>query len=263
MTLPSTSSSSAPSESTPSTSGLDALLATLHSLDPQPRTTTLHDSRLLGFDTETTGARPGRDAIVSACLVLRDPSQGHEGDVRASWIINPHRRMSAGASAVNRFTDDFLEENGDEPTTALAQIAEAIRDAQRLGIPLLAYNAPFDVAMLQGDLGRWSLPSVDAGLVVDPLVIDRQVSRRHGRRTLSDTTAYYGVEPDGNFHDAAADTTAAVDLIAPMSVLYPQVGALGLDGIMDWQRRAHEEWKASFNAWLESRGRRPITDGWL
>lgn len=258
MTLSSTSSSS-----TPSGPGLDALLTTLHSLDPQTRTTTLHDSRLLGFDTETTGARPGRDSIVSACLVLRDPSRGREGDVRASWIINPHRPMSAGASAVNGFTDDFLEKNGDEPATALDQIARAIRDAQRLGIPLLAYNAPFDVAMLQGDLGRWNLAAIDAGLVVDPLVIDRKVSRRHGRRTLSDTTAYYGIEPDGDFHDATADTTAAVDLLTPMSTLYPQVGALSLDEIMDWQRRAHEEWKASFNTWLESRGRRPITDVWL
>lgn len=258
MTAPSISSPSAPSGT-----GFDDLLARLHDYDPQTGTTALHDSRLLGFDTETTGARPGRDAIVSACLVLRDPARGRAGDISVSWIINPHRPMSAGASAVNGFTDDFLQENGAEPTEALGQIAQAVLDSQRIGIPLLAYNAPFDVAMLHGDLNRWNLADVDADLVVDPLVIDRKVSRRHGRRTLSDTTAYYGVEPDGDFHDASADTRAAVDLIAPMSTLYPQVGSLSLDEIMDWQRRAHEEWKASFNSWLESRGRRPITDSWL
>lgn len=225
--------------------------------------TPLLHSWLLGFDTETTGTQAGADAIVSATLVLRNPETGYTGDTVAEWVINPHRPMNPRASAVNGFTDDYLAEHGMEPQEAIAQIAEAVSSAQSRRIPLLAYNAPFDVHMLAGDLQRWELPALPDLLVVDPLVIDRAISHRSGKRTLEYTTEYYGVEPHGDFHDATADTTAAVDLINPMGALYPQVGRLTLDDIMGWQRTAHDQWRDSFNLWLAKRGRSPITDGWL
>ncbi|KAB8291008.1 exonuclease domain-containing protein [Bifidobacterium avesanii] len=252
----------------------DELLSAIESVGEQHPDTTLADSWLLGFDTETTGIAAGRDAIVSATLVLRDPAKGHAGDVIASWIVNPHRPMNPRASEVNGFTDEFLAEHGEEPTVAVEAIAALIAAAQARRIPLLAYNAPFDVHMLEGDLKRWKLDSLDerqaaAGvapqqlLVVDPLVIDRKVSRRKGKRTLTDTTFYYGVEPHGDFHDATADTIAAVDLIAPMATLYPQVGHLALGDLMAWQHAAYADWRDSFNEWLSSRGRTPVRGDWL
>lgn len=230
--------------------------------------TRLDESWLLGFDTETTGTKPGKDAIVSASLVLRDPEQGYEGDSVASWVINPHRHISKGASRVNGFTDEYLAENGSEPAESIAQIAGIIAGAQAKMIPLLAYNAPFDVHMLNGDIGRWAggiVPEFvpDDMLVVDPLVLDRAISHRSGRRTLSYTAEYYGVRPHGNYHDATADTVVSIDLIKPMTTLYPQLAGITLDHLMDWQRQAHEEWKASFNQWLTSHMRRPITDSWF
>ena len=120
----------------------------------QDADTPLGQSRLLGFDTETTGVAMGRDAIVSATLVLRDPRSAHDGDVIDTWIINPHRRMSPGASKVNGFTDAFLAEHGEEPIDAIERIASLIALAQSKRIPLLAYNAPFDIRMLAGELNR-------------------------------------------------------------------------------------------------------------
>lgn len=252
----------------------EELLHAIESAGEQDPGTPLADSLLLGFDTETTGIAAGRDAIVSATLVLRDPAKGHEGDAIASWIINPHRPMNPRASEVNGFTDEFLAEHGEEPTVAVEAIAALIAAAQARRIPLLAYNAPFDVHMLEGDLKRWDLETLDerqaaAGrapmplLVVDPLVIDRKVSKRKGKRTLTDTTFYYGVEPHGDFHDATADTIAAVDLIAPMATLYPQVGGIALGDLMAWQHAAYADWKESFNQWLASRGKSPVRGGWL
>ncbi|WP_236630757.1 exonuclease domain-containing protein [Bifidobacterium aemilianum] len=225
--------------------------------------TLLCDSQLLGFDTETTGTRAGKDAIVSASLVLRDPAAGYQGDVVGEWIINPHCAMNPKASQVNGFTDEFLAQHGEEPTEAVDQVARIIDAAQTKRIPLLAYNACFDIDMLSADLKRWGLAPLAEPLVVDPLVIDRAISKRSGRRTLEYTTQYYGVEPHGDFHDARADTVAAVDLIKPMSTLYPQVGKISLDELMQWQRSAFETWKESFNEWLSSKGRRPVTDTWL
>ena len=252
----------------------EALLAAIEAAPAQDADTTLADSWLLGFDTETTGIAAGRDAIVSASLVLRDPTRGHGADTVATWIVNPHRPMNPRASAVNGFTDEFLAEHGAEPTEAIDEVAAAIAAAQARRIPLLAYNAPFDVRMLEGDLARWGLAPLSARtgaapaggdglLVVDPLVIDRAVSRRKGRRTLTDTTFYYGVEPHGDFHEATADTIASIDLIAPMAALYPQVGRITMGMLMQWQRDAYATWRDSFNQWLSGRGRRPVREGWL
>ena len=246
----------------------DSLIDTISTITPQEPSTPLSRSLLLGFDTETTGARPGSDAIVSATLVLRNPETGYEGDASQEWLINPHRPMSAGASKVNGFTDAYLQSHGDDPQESLPAMASIIDAAQQRNIPLLAYNAPFDVTMLTGDLRRWGLQIPTDGkhrgmLIVDPLVLDRAVSKRHARRTLTDTTEYYGVEPHGDFHNATADTVAAIDLIAPMTTLYPQLARIEIDQLMQWQRNAYEQWKTSFNRWLTSRGRRPIHDTWM
>lgn len=248
----------------------DFFQAALESLKPQDSSSLLSHSRLLGFDTETTGVKPGKDAIVSACLVLRDPQRGSEGDMLAQWIINPHRKISPGASRVNGFTNEYLEEHGAEPIEAIKQIAYIIALAQSKHIPLLAYNAPFDIAMLNGDLERWCSPMIPAFnpsqmLVVDPLVMDRAVSKRSGRRSLEYTTEYYGVVPEGNFHDAAADTIAAIDLIKPMTTLYPQLAHLTIDNLMDWQRQAHPQWSDSYRQWAKDHNKQyiAINTHWL
>ncbi|PLS31651.1 DNA polymerase III subunit epsilon [Bifidobacterium margollesii] len=247
---------------------MNELLDAISHMDAQSPDTTLADALLLGFDTETTGIRPGRDAICSATLVLRDQRLGYPGDVIGEWVVNPHRPIPPAASRVNGFTDDFLQTHGKEPTEAIDAIATVIAAAQNVGIPLVAYNAPFDVHMIEGDLERWDLrPLIERTnreelLVIDPLLIDRAVSTRKGHRTLTDTTFYYGVQPHGNFHDATADTVATVDLIAPIARLHPQVGGLRLGEVMDWQREAYQRWRETFNRRTVSRGR-TSADGWL
>lgn len=255
---------------------IQELLNALADVPDQPESTPISKSWLLGFDTETTGANIGKDAIVSATLVLRNPSLGHKGDVVSTWLINPHHPMNPKASEVNGFTDEFLQSNGAEPEEELELLAKAISTAQSKNIPLLAYNAPFDVEMLRHDLQRWNLEPLssrptsnvsaltkDDILTVDPLVIDRTVSRRSGKRTLTITSQFYGVEPIGDFHDATADTVAALDLIEPMSELYPSVNNMTLENIMAWQRESYIKWRDSFNQWLESHGREPIRGTWL
>ncbi|BDR53223.1 DNA polymerase III subunit epsilon [Bombiscardovia nodaiensis] len=252
---------------TDSVSNLQKALETAPMQDEQ---TTLANSWLLGLDTETTGVNAGKDAIVSACLVLRNPALGFEGDCVGEWVVNPHRRISAGASKVNGFTNEFLSEHGQEPTQAIGEIASIVAQAQAKRIPLLAYNAPFDVEMLNGDIERWCADSMEPFdtanmLVVDPLVIDRAISNRRGRRSLQYTTEYYGVVAHGNFHNATADTIAAVDLIKPMTTLYPQVAHIELGSLMDWQREAHAAWSKSYQEWAQANGktRRQLSTHWL
>ena len=255
---------------------IQELLDALDAAPAQYDNTRLAKSWLLGFDTETTGANIGKDAIASATLVLRNPELGHNGDVVATWLINPHKPMNPKASEVNGFTDEYLQEHGGEPVKELELLAQAVSLAQSKNIPLLAYNATFDVAMLRNDLQRWQLkplyqrPTCSIStlnsqdvLTVDPLVIDRAVSHRSGKRTLTITSQFYGVEPIGDFHDATADTVAALDLVAPMCEIHESVGNLPLLNLMSWQREAYIQWRDSFNQWLNSHGREAITGSWL
>ncbi len=252
---------------------IDELLEALEKAPQQDKNTTLCKSMLLGFDTETTGAIIGSDSICSATLVFRDPARGRNNDVIATWLVNPHKQINPKASEVNGFTNEFLQENGGDPTQEIELLGKAISLAQSKNIPLLAYNAPFDVKMLNHDLQRWNLDSlqnrpkstVNGGemLIVDPLVIDRAISKRTGKRTLTYTTQFYGVEPIGNFHDATADTVAAVDLIKPISELHENVANLKLCEIMTWQRDAYAKWKLSFDSWLKSKGRPASEGNWL
>ena len=229
------------------------LAETLKAMPAQDLQSALKDSALLGFDTETTGLDCKKDAIISAALVLRKSAGGESlktCDKVAQWLINPGVSINETASKINGFTD------------------EIIVAANEKNIPLLAYNASFDVRMLEGDLERYQMTDLakalrDSLLVVDPLVIDRTVSKRAGRRTLTDTTFYYGVQPRGSFHDATADTIAAIDLVKPMSDLYPQVGQLALKDLMQWQTEAHCAWIESYNRYAEEKGKPKRTDKWL
>lgn len=247
------------------------LAETLKAMPAQDLQSALKGSALLGFDTETTGLDCKKDAIISAALVLRKSAGGESlktCDKVAQWLINPGVSINETASKINGFTDEYVKENGAKPQSSLQEIAEIIVAANEKNIPLLAYNASFDVRMLEGDLERYQMTDLakalrDSLLVVDPLVIDRTVSKRAGRRTLTDTTFYYGVQPRGSFHDATADTIAAIDLVKPMSDLYPQVGQLALKDLMQWQTEAHCAWIESYNRYAEEKGKPKRTDKWL
>ena len=153
------------------------ILEELEKVPQQPED--LASCDLLGFDTETTGLGPG-SSIISASLVLRDRKSGE--DKVENFLLNPHAPIDPGAAAVNGFTQEFVEKNGGDQKEGLEKMAKAIILAQLKGIPLVAYNAKFDVSMLKSDLekvGRGDLAEKLSRLsVLDPLVFDRALSTR-------------------------------------------------------------------------------------
>ena len=121
------------------------ILEELEKIPKQPEDLSTCD--LLGFDTETTGLDYKKDSIISASLVLRDRQSGE--DKVFNFLINPNTPIDPKASAVNGFTQEFVEKNGKNQKEEVEKIAEAILLAQKKGIPLVAYNAKFDVKMLK------------------------------------------------------------------------------------------------------------------
>jgi DNA polymerase-3 subunit epsilon len=165
------------------------------------------------LDLETTGVDVETDRIVTAFVGLVNKA-GVIVDGRR-WLVNPGVPIPAGATAVNGITDEMAQTNGVPPIVAVAEIIDAIAAVTSADVPLVVYNAAFDLTVLDRESRRHhGVPFPVEGFdVVDPLVIDKAVDRyRSGSRRLVDTAAVYGVPVREDAHDATADCIMAAGI---------------------------------------------------
>lgn len=182
-------------------------------MEPSPTwdlaTATLDSIETVGvFDLETTGVNLDEDRILTAFvgLVHRD------GQVlkKKSWLIRPGIPIPEQATAVHGVTTAHVDEHGQDPAVAVADMARVLRDLAGAGVPLVAYNGRFDFTLLHRECLRHRSSPLEAAdiIVFDPYVIDKQLSPyRRGKRTLTATAEHLGVTLNG-VHDAEADATA-------------------------------------------------------
>lgn len=211
----------------------------------------------LGFDTETTGVSPSDDRIVTAALVRRDAS----GTRASTWLVDPGVEIPAAASAVHGISTAHARTHGRHPRAALEEVAARLAAALARGVPLVAFNAAFDLTILETELARHGLPTLrtrlgrPVGPVLDPLVLDRALERfRPGKRRLADLCAAYGLVPDGDLHTAEVDVVATLDLLAAIIARHPAIADLPVEQVHAWQVTAHRSWAEDFNAWRRRRG---------
>lgn len=164
-------------------------------------------ARLAVFDLETTGVDTHNDRIVTAFVGELDLTgtlvQGRH------WLINPGVPIPEGATAVHGVTDEMARNDGVDAATGVAEIAGLIGRLTVGGIPIAAFNGAFDFTLLDRECRRHGIEPPIPSLVIDPLIIDKQMDRyRRGKRTLEVTAAHYGVPLEG-WHEAAADAAAA------------------------------------------------------
>lgn len=160
------------------------------------------------FDLETTGIDVESARIVSAHVGLIDAS-GHIVE-RLDWVVDPGVEIPEQATAVHGITTARARSEGRHAAEAVAEIVSAIRAILARGVPVVAYNAPYDFSLLNREAVRYGVaPLAAPSPIVDPLVIDKAVDKyRRGKRTLEMTAAFYGVEL-ADAHDAGADAIAA------------------------------------------------------
>ncbi|MFT4214212.1 MAG: exonuclease domain-containing protein [Microbacterium sp.] len=160
------------------------------------------------FDLETTGVDIAHDRIVTAHVGLLGP----DGAVQRSrsWLTDPGVPIPAGATAVHGITTEHARAHGRPAAQVVAEIVATLRELFDTGIPVVVYNAPFDLSLLKHEARRHGVaPILSPAPVIDPLVLDKAQDRyRKGKRTLEAVAAHYGVPLDGA-HDAAADAIAA------------------------------------------------------
>jgi DNA polymerase-3 subunit epsilon len=188
--------------------------------------------RLAVFDLETTGVDVETARIVSACVAVLEP----DGEVvgRWDWLADPGIDIPEGASAVHGITTERARALGRPAVDVVGEIAQTLRVLIGLGMPLVIYNAPYDLSLLDRECRRHGRePLAAPPLVIDPLVLDKAVDRyRKGKRTLEVTAELYGVALD-DAHDAGSDAIAAGRVAQSLARAYPDeidVSAADLHG---------------------------------
>ncbi|MBN9328148.1 MAG: DNA polymerase III subunit epsilon [Cellulomonas sp.] len=203
-------------------------------------TTSWSEGPLLGFDTETTGVDVDSDRIVTAALVRRDATSTSI----TTWLIDPGVPIPAEAAAIHGITTEHAREHGRPPRDALEEIAVELAEAFRTGVPVVAYNASFDLRLLDAELRRHRLPTLPDRLyqaarpVIDPLVLDRAEDRfRRGKRKLVDLCGFYRVIESGSLHSAFALSSSARTSGVGTSVNVATPSAVGSDSTPIWKNR--------------------------
>lgn len=171
-----------------------------------------HHDRLAAFDIESTGISPETDRIVTATVSVVGGGLPTDS---TSWLADPGVEIPEGAARVHGITTEQARAEGRPAQDVVREIIDTLAEQQAAGVPIVAYNARYDLTMLDREARRHGLvPLIDRPgdlLVVDPFVIDKQVDTyRKGRRKLTDICQIYNVVlSEDDAHAADADAIAA------------------------------------------------------
>lgn len=211
------------------------------------------DGRMCVFDLETTSADPEAARIVTACVGL--VGGGVEPSIR-TWLADPGVDIPVEASAIHGVTTARAQAEGRPSVEVVAEIAFDLAEAWANGIPACAFNATYDLTVLDRELRRHGMPGMDGhGPIIDPFVLDRHVDPyRRGRRTLGATCDHYRIDLDGA-HDATADAIAAGRVAWRIGSLHPEIAAMSLAELQIAQATWHAERQVSFAAYLRRVGK--------
>lgn len=214
--------------------------------------------RLAAFDIETTGTDPQSDRIVTAAVSLA--GGGLPTESRA-WLVDPGVEIPAGATEVHGITTEQARAEGRPAPEAVEEIT-ALLAAQLLeGVPVIAYNARFDLTCLDREARRHGIvPLVDRVggpdglLVIDPYVLDKQFDRyRPGKRTLGAVCDHYAVQLT-DAHTANADAIAAARVAWRLAQRIEEIRTADLHELHRSQIRWAAEQAASLEAYFRERG---------
>ncbi|MDO8211966.1 exonuclease domain-containing protein [Conexibacter sp. CPCC 206217] len=214
--------------------------------------------RLAAFDVETTGVDPTSDRIVTAAVSLVGGGRRSES---YSWIVDPGVEIPAGATAVHGITTEQARAEGVETAEAVHEITALLADQLLHGVPVIAFNARFDLTCLDREARRHGIVPLidrvgaDRMLVIDPFVIDKQYDRfRRGKRTLGAVCEHYRVRLD-DAHNANADALAAARVAWRLAQSIAELRETELTLLHAQQIGWAAEQAASLEAYFREQGR--------
>jgi DNA polymerase-3 subunit epsilon len=215
---------------------------------------------LIAVDLETTGVDPHTDRIVTASVLLVDPLR-RTAMKTSEWLVNPGIEIPESATAVHKVSTEHAVRYGVSAEIGVSEITNMIdnlcgylayhvqlpdgsmvrlqADARPRQVGIVAYNARFDLTMLHAEMLRcWDEHWSPQAFPIDPMVIDSGMERyRKGKRTLSAVCAKYDVElTEEEAHMSSGDALAACRLAYVMGDMFPAVGGISLDVLLERQR---------------------------
>lgn len=196
------------------------------------------------FDTETTGLDTRYARIVTCFLGVIDKA-GKPVESQY-WLADPGIPIPDQAAAVHGITTEIATRDGRPASEVVGEIREKLLGYLAAGVPVVAYNASYDLSILHHESVRYGWePPVDPRPIIDPLVIDRAVDTyRRGKRTLEMAAAHYLVPLDGS-HSADQDAIAAGRVAQAILRAHPDE----LSGDPYWLHERQIEWSKQ---WAEN-----------
>jgi DNA polymerase-3 subunit epsilon len=217
-----------------------------------------HAGPLVGFDLETTGVDTTTDRVVTAAVVHLDPD-GTVTKLR-QWLVDPVIDIPAPATAVHGISTRHARSHGMSAASAVPDIIADLESAWRAGLPVVIFNSPFDLTLLDAEAVRCGLPRLatrswwPTAWVVDPLVLDRGLDRyRPGKRTLAATAEHYRVAAEPA-HCAVGDAITAAAVARAMAAEHGLIAGTDAQTLHSAQLGWHHDWAVHLQAYARSRG---------
>lgn len=217
-----------------------------------------HLGPMAPFDLESTGVDVDTARIVTATVAR--VGAGME-TIAHTWLVAVDEDIPAEATAIHGVTTEHAREHGQPAAQVLDHISEALVTALTAGVPVVGMNVAYDFTLLDRELRRHDLPTVEdrlghpIGPVLDVLVLDKAVDTyRRGGRKLTDLCALYNARIDGAHH-SASDALAAARVAYRIAQRYPDIAAMSLAELHQAQVRWRTEQQASLADYFRARGR--------
>ncbi|WP_017590507.1 exonuclease domain-containing protein [Nocardiopsis ganjiahuensis] len=222
-----------------------------------------HTRPMAAFDIETTGLNVEGDRIVTAALWRIDPAHGTKEVT--TWLADPGIEIPEEATEIHGITTAHARAEGRPAAEVVPEIAAALEAVTAEGRPVVVYNAPYDLTLLDREIAlhRPGSPLAAQPLVVDPFVLDKQVDTfRRGSRKLVDVCAHYEVPlAQEEAHGAAADALAAARLAWRIAATHPEIAEMSAEDLHLAQVKWKAEQSASFQEYLRRRNPEAVVDG--
>lgn len=159
----------------------------------------------VAFDLETTGLNVVQDRIITATVT------GHPG-VDLDVLMNPGIPITAEASAINGFTDEYVQLKGIDYKEGVRALGDALTAAWDMGATVVGHHIlGMDLPMLRmQERAVFGQARTRFGKIMDTYAVYKEMfpSVRH---RLVDACEKFGIVLD-NAHDAHADARASLEL---------------------------------------------------
>ncbi|MDX2092770.1 MAG: 3'-5' exonuclease [Kofleriaceae bacterium] len=180
-------------------------------------------TRIVVFDSETTGTDRTRDQVIELCVQYGLD----DGAPSRVWRIKPSVPIHPGAQAVHGISMDQLE-----GSPSFAEVADEIAAIFAEAEIIVGYNLTFDIDMLQAEYARIGKPMLDfaSKKIIDAFRLWQQFEPRSLQHAHQ---RFVGKE-------FAAAHTASADVAATGRVLAGMLRHFNLEGTgqIDWEQVA-------------------------